>query len=147
MGSASPSVGTVPYRTTNCSRRGNPSANARDTSMKTLHKRLRDRQQQEGLWLGNDKLAQPGMSNVNPLDQPKAKAKPKPTVSPTKTLKAKPAAKALKRMPYEAATSSNAIPLQSLCSIASRMSERMITDGESLRNPNTENRSAFSSET
>ena len=53
-----------------------------------------------GLWLGNDKLAQPGMSNVNPLDQPKAKSeKPKPTVSPVKTLKPKPAAKALKRMP------------------------------------------------
>jgi len=51
----------------------------------------------EGLWLGDDKLAQPGMSNVNPLDQPKAKAKP--TVSPVKTVKAKPAAKALKRMP------------------------------------------------
>ena len=37
----------------------------------------------EGLWLGDEKLAQPGMSNVNPLGQPKAKSeKPKPTVSP-----------------------------------------------------------------
>lgn len=55
----------------------------------------------EGLWLGDYKLAQPGMSNVSPLDQPKANEKPKPTVSPVKTLKAKPAAKAkaLKRMP------------------------------------------------
>ena len=67
--------------------------------MKTFHDWLRERQQQEGLWLGDDKLAQPGMSNVNPLDQPKAKEKPKPTVSPVKTLKAKPMAKALKRMP------------------------------------------------
>ncbi|MEZ6066516.1 MAG: hypothetical protein R3B90_12585 [Planctomycetaceae bacterium] len=40
------------------------------------------------------------MSNINPLDQPKAKSeKHKPTVSPLKTLKAKPAVKALKRMP------------------------------------------------
>jgi len=39
------------------------------------------------------------MSNIHPLDQPKAKEKPKPTVSPVKTLKPKPAAKALKRMP------------------------------------------------
>jgi len=36
--------------------------------MKTFHEWLRDRQQKEGLWLGDDKLAQPGMSNVNPLD-------------------------------------------------------------------------------
>ncbi|PQO30428.1 hypothetical protein DTL21_24040 [Bremerella cremea] len=47
-------------------------------------------QQQEGLWLGNDKLAQPGMSNIKPSDQPKAKSeKPRPTASPVKTLKAK----------------------------------------------------------
>ena len=71
-----------------------------DTYMKTFHEWLRERQRQEGLWLGDDKLAQPGMSNVNPLDQPKAKSeKPKPTVSPVKTLKAMPAAKTLKRMP------------------------------------------------
>jgi len=77
---------------------GKPSANAIDTAMKTFHEWLRERQQQEGLWLGDDKLAQPGMSNVNPLDQPKAKSeKPKPTVSPVKMLKAK--ATALKRMP------------------------------------------------
>jgi len=70
-----------------------------------LHEWLRKRQQQEGLWLGDDKLAQPGMSNVNPLDQPKAKSeKPKPTVSPVKMLKPKRAAKALKRMPGVKAT-------------------------------------------
>jgi len=58
--------------------------------MKTFHEWLAERQRmREGLWLGDDKLAQPGMSNVNPLDQPKAKEKPKPTVSPVKTLKAK----------------------------------------------------------
>lgn len=69
---------------------GKPSAIAVDTSMKTFHEWLREGQQQEGLWLGNDKLAQPGMSNINPLDQPKAKSeKPRPTVSPVKTLKAK----------------------------------------------------------
>lgn len=54
-----------------------------------------------------DRLSQLGMSNVNPLDQPKAKSEnPKPTVSPVKTLKAKPAAKAiaLKRMPGVKAT-------------------------------------------
>ena len=69
--------------------------------MKTFHEWLRERQkQQEGLWLGDDKLAQPGMSNVNQLDQPKAKnEKPMPTVSPVKMLKAKSPAKALKRMP------------------------------------------------
>ncbi|MCA9233695.1 MAG: hypothetical protein KDA57_23865, partial [Planctomycetales bacterium] len=67
--------------------------------MQTFHEWLRERQQQEGLWLDDDKLAQPGMSNVNPLDQPKAMSeKPKPAVSPVKTLKPKPAAKALKRM-------------------------------------------------
>jgi len=67
--------------------------------MKTDHEWQREQQRmREGLWLGDDKLAQPGMSNVNPLDQPKVKSgKPKPTA--TKTLKPKPAAKALKRMP------------------------------------------------
>lgn len=49
----------------------------------------------DGFPLGDDKLSQPGMSNVNPLDQPKAKSeKPKPTVLPVKTLKAKPVVKA-----------------------------------------------------
>jgi hypothetical protein len=67
--------------------------------MKTFHEWLRERQQQEGLRLSDDKLAQPGMSNINPLDQPEAKEKPKPTVSQMKTLKAKPAAKALKQVP------------------------------------------------
>lgn len=68
--------------------------------MKTFHEWLREqRAVREGLWLGDDKLAVPGMSNINPLDQPKAKEKPKPTVTPLKMLKAKPAAKALKRMP------------------------------------------------
>jgi len=68
--------------------------------MKTFHEWLAEqRRMREGLWLGDDKLAQPGMSNVSPLDQPKAKEKPKPTVSPVKTLKAKPMGKALKRMP------------------------------------------------
>jgi len=38
------------------------------------------------------------MSNVNLLDQPKAKEKPKLTVSLVKTLKPKTAAKALKLM-------------------------------------------------
>ncbi|TWT30557.1 hypothetical protein KOR42_54180 [Thalassoglobus neptunius] len=90
--------GDVLYRTANRSRtHGKAVSPSVDTSMKTFHEWLRERQQQEGLWLGDDKLAQPGMSNVNPLDQPKAKEKPKPTVSPVKTLKAKPAAKALKR--------------------------------------------------
>lgn len=71
-----------------------------DTYMKTFHEWLAEQQRmREGLWLGDDKLAQPGMSNVNPLDQPKVKEKPKPIVSPVKTLKPKPAAKALKRMP------------------------------------------------
>ncbi len=55
--------------------------------------------QSEGLWLGDDKLAAPGMSNVNPLDQPKAKEKPKPAVKPVKMLKPKPMGKALKQMP------------------------------------------------
>jgi hypothetical protein len=69
--------------------------------MKTFHEWLVRRQamQSEGLWLGDDKLAVPGMSNVNPLDQPKAKEKPKPAVKPVKTLKAKPAAKALSECP------------------------------------------------
>ncbi|MCG6157395.1 hypothetical protein [Rubinisphaera margarita] len=68
--------------------------------MKTFHKWLAEqRAVREGLSLGNDKRAQPGMSNVNPLDQSKVKQKPKPTVSPVMMLKAKPAAKALRRMP------------------------------------------------
>ena len=67
--------------------------------MKTLHEWQRERRHCEGLWLVEDKLAQFGMSNVNPLDYPKRKEKPKSTVSPIKTLKAKPAAKALKQMP------------------------------------------------
>jgi hypothetical protein len=66
--------------------------------MKTFHEWLAEQgRMREGLWLGGDKLALPGMSNVNLLDQPKAKEKPKPTVTPLKTLKPKPAAKALKR--------------------------------------------------
>lgn len=68
-----------------------------------FHKGLAERQRRhcEGVWL-NDKLAVPGMSNVNPLMQKKAKGrKQQPAV---KTLKAKPMDKALKQMPGIART-------------------------------------------
>jgi hypothetical protein len=79
-------------------RTGKPSAKGVDTSMKTFHEWLAERQQRqcEGLWL-NDKLAVPGMSNVNPLMQKKVKGrKQTPAVKP---LKPKPMVKALKQMP------------------------------------------------
>lgn len=57
-------------------------ANALHTTMKTFHDWLAMRT--EGLWL-NDKLAVPGMSNINPLlkEKPK-KPKPLPTLKPLK---------------------------------------------------------------
>ena len=51
------------------------SASGVDTYMKTFHEWLAMRR--EGLWLGDDKLAVPGMSDVNPLHKHKKKHQPK----------------------------------------------------------------------
>jgi hypothetical protein len=48
-------------------------------------------------WLGDEKLAPPSKSNVNPLEPNAKSGKPKPMVSPMKTLKLKPMGKAFKR--------------------------------------------------
>ncbi len=63
------SCGAVLYAKANRSRtHGKPSASGVDTGMMTFHEWLAEqRRMREGLWLGDDKLAIPGMSNINPL--------------------------------------------------------------------------------
>ena len=66
--------------------------------MMTFHEFLKTKC--EGMWL-NDKNAEPGLSNVNPLQQPKPET-PKPTVPKLKPLSAAQKPKPLTVMPKQA---------------------------------------------
>jgi hypothetical protein len=90
-------------------RTGKPSAIAIDTSMKTFHEWLAERQQRqcEGLWL-NDKNAVIGLSKMNPLPRDSAvnkslKQKPKPPPSGVPVFKPWKPAEPAKLQPFKPA--------------------------------------------